>query len=211
MSFQCYRYVHCKLIDRNMTECEVLWKCAYVDPDGCILVKLQCWWPPFPPCEASLKLPANLAINPCLMIADSLSVLRWQNSIMMTQWWRCLSQYQTISFPEIACLAVMVGIMYVWSMLKIMELAIKLDERTRINEDDYTSMGWCHPGSDYSFRDDRGLMWIITPSINMRLVGPQLVLNMMTLPLLAFRCLGKILGLSKLYLTGLWYVRHFLK
>ena len=35
----------------------------------------------------------------------------------------------------------MVVIMYVWSMLKIMELAIKLDERTRINEDDYTSMG----------------------------------------------------------------------
>ena len=107
----------------------------------------------------------------------------------------------------------MVGIMYVWSMLKIMELAIKLDERTRINEDDYyiTSTGWGCPGSDYSFRDDRGLMWTITPSINMRLVGPQLVLNTMTLPLLAFRCLGEILGLSKLYLTGLWYVRHFLK
>ena len=97
----------------------------------------------------------------------------------------------------------MVGIMYVWSMLKIMELAIKLDERTRINEDDYTSMGCCRHGSDYSFRDDRGLMWTITPSINMRLVGLQLVLNMMTLPLLAFRCLGKILGSSKLYLTGL--------
>ena len=87
-----------------------------------------------------------------------------------------------------------------------MELAIKLEhERTRIKEDDYniTSMGCCRPGSDYSFRDDRGLMWTITPSINMRLVGLQLVLNMMTLPLLAFRCLGKILGLSKLYLTGL--------
>ena len=135
---------------------------------------------PLPTMRGFSEMPANLAINPRLMIADSLSVLRWQNSIMMTQWWWYLSQYQTISFPEIACLAVMVGIMYVWSMLKIMELAIKLDERTRINEDDYTSMGWCHPGSDYSFRDDRGLMWTITPSINMRLVGLQLVLNMMT-------------------------------
>ena len=159
MSFQCYRYVHlhCKLINRYMTGCEVIWKYAYFDPDGCILVKVQCWWPPFPPCEASLKWAANLAINPCLMIADSLSVLRWQNSIMMTQWWWYLSQYQTISFPEIACLAVMVGIMYVWSMLKIMELAIKLDERMKMITlpwDDATLalitvletiVGWCGP------------------------------------------------------------------